>query len=92
MVALSVAFYAAMGFFLALLTLRSQGLELALGIHAANNFFTAVFANYVSTALPTQSLWIIQMLDALYGFVAFVVAKLCWICGQNAPLQKMPAC
>jgi hypothetical protein len=73
-VGLSVAFYAAMGFFLALLTLRSQGLELALGIHAANNFFTAVFANYVTTALPSESLFVIQTLDALYGFVAFVVA------------------
>jgi len=73
-VGLSVAFYAAMGFFLTLLTLRSQGLELALGIHAANNFFTAVFANYVTTALPSESLFVIQTLDALYGFVAFVVA------------------
>lgn len=72
--ALSVALYAAMGFFLALLTLRSQGLELAFGIHAANNFFTAVFANYVTTALSSESMWIIQTLDALYGFVAFVVA------------------
>ncbi|RCK72559.1 MAG: hypothetical protein ANABAC_1907 [Anaerolineae bacterium] len=72
--ALSAAFYAAMGFFLALLTLRSQGLELALGIHAGNNFFTAVFANYVTTALPSESLFLIQTLDPLFGLASFVVA------------------
>ncbi|MCS6906770.1 MAG: CPBP family intramembrane glutamic endopeptidase [Anaerolineales bacterium] len=72
--ALSVAFYAAMGFFLAWLTLRSQTLELALGIHAANNFFTGIFANYVTTALPTESLFIIQTLDPVFGLVSFLVA------------------
>lgn len=72
--ALSGAFYFAMGFFLALITLRGQTLELALGIHAANNFFTAIFANYTITALPTFSLFIIQTLDPLYGLISFIVA------------------
>lgn len=73
---LSVAFYAGMGFFLTWLTLRSQTLELALGIHAANNLFTGIFANYVATALPTESLFIIQTLDSVYGLVAFLIAAI----------------
>lgn len=74
--AVSVAFYAAMGFFLAWLTLRSQTLELALGIHAANNFFTGIFANYVTSALPTESLFIIQTLDPVFGLVSFFGAAI----------------
>ncbi len=65
--------YFAMGFFLALITLRDEGMELALGMHAANNLFAALFANYTITALPSPSLFTVQTLDPVYSLVSLIV-------------------
>jgi len=65
--------YFAIGFFLALITLKDNGMELALGLHAANNLFAALFANYTITALPSPALFTIQTLDPAYGLVSLVV-------------------
>ena len=54
--------YFATGFFLAFITLQDNGIELALGMHAANNLFAALFANYEVTALPSPSLFTVQVL------------------------------
>lgn len=76
---LSVLFYALIGFFFAYVTLRTQTLELALGIHAANNLFTGVFANYTTSALPTESFFLIQTLDPVYGLVSLSVVIVVFI-------------
>ena len=68
--------YFAMGFFLTLITLRDHGIELALGMHAANNLFAALFANYVVTALPSPSLFTVQTLDPVYSFVSLIVGMI----------------
>jgi membrane protease YdiL (CAAX protease family) len=68
--------YFAMGFFFALITLQDHGLELAIGMHTANNLFTTLFANYTITALPSPSLFTIQTLDPLYALVSVVVGML----------------
>lgn len=65
--------YFAMGFFLTLITLQDSGMELALGMHAANNLFSALFANYTVTALPSPSLFTVQILDPVYSFFSLVV-------------------
>ena len=65
--------YFAFGFFLALITLQDNGLELALGAHAANNLFTALFANYTITAIRSPSLFTIQTLDPVYGLISTVI-------------------
>jgi membrane protease YdiL (CAAX protease family) len=68
--------YFAFGFFLALVTLQDNGLELALGVHAANNLFTALFANYTVTAIPSPSVFTIQTLDAPYGLISTVIGMI----------------
>jgi uncharacterized protein len=65
--------YFVFGFFLALITLQDDGMELALGIHAANNLFAAIFANYTITALPSPALFTIQTLDPAYGLISLVI-------------------
>ena len=65
--------YFAFGFFAALITLRDNGMELALGLHAANNLFS-IFANYTVTALPSPALFTIQALDATYGLISSTLA------------------
>lgn len=65
--------YFAFGFFAALITLQDNGMELALGMHAANNLFSALFANYTITALVSPSLFTIQTLDAVYGLISTTI-------------------
>lgn len=68
--------YFAMGFFLTLITLQDKGIELALGMHAGNNLFAALFANYEITALPSPSLFTIQTLDPAYSLIALIVGMI----------------
>jgi uncharacterized protein len=66
-------YYFAMGAFLAYATLRDGRLELALGIHAANNLFSSLVANYKITVLPTPSLFTVNVLDAYFAVPAALV-------------------
>jgi hypothetical protein len=67
-------YYWAFGVLLALVAIRSQGLELSIGIHAANNLFTALIANQAVTALTTDSIFVIKVLDPVFGLISFVLA------------------
>ncbi len=68
--------YFAMGFFFTFITLQNHGLELALGVHTANNLFAALFANYTVTALPSPAFFTIQTLDPTYGLISVIVGML----------------
>lgn len=45
------------GFAACLMVLIDDGLESAIGVHAANNTFAAIFVNYENSVLPTPSIW-----------------------------------
>lgn len=66
-------YFVGIGAFLAYITLRDNGLELALGAHAANNVYTAVFANYTNSVLPTESIFTVTELNPAFGLAALVV-------------------
>jgi uncharacterized protein len=68
--------YFVMGFFLTLITLRDNGMELALGMHAGNNLFAALFANYSITALPSPSFFTIQTLDPVYSLISLIIGMI----------------
>ncbi len=48
--------YFALGAFLAMITLRDNRLELAMGVHSANNLFAFVVMNYEGSALESPSI------------------------------------
>lgn len=50
-----MVYYIGTGFFLGVITLMDEGLELALGFHAANNLFTALLVTANWTAFQTPS-------------------------------------
>ncbi|KAB1071868.1 CPBP family intramembrane metalloprotease [Tamlana haliotis] len=50
-------YYIGTGLFLGIITLMDEGLELALGFHAANNLFTALLVSADWTAFQTHSLF-----------------------------------
>lgn len=49
-------YYIGTGFFLGIMTLMDEGLELAIGFHAANNLFTALLVTADWTAFQTNSI------------------------------------
>jgi membrane protease YdiL (CAAX protease family) len=71
---LLLIYYFLSGAFMAYITLKDQRLELALGMHAANNIFTAIFANYTISALATPALFTVQELDAVYSLAAYILS------------------
>lgn len=66
-------FYFSFGALFAFITLRDNSAELALGAHAANNLYSALFANYNNSALQTESVFLVTELDAVYGLVSLWV-------------------
>ena len=81
-------FYFSFGAALAYITLRDGRLELALGMHAANNLFTSLFANAVVTVMPTPSLFTVMELDVVYSTAASLVALLIFLLIFNGPLKR----
>jgi membrane protease YdiL (CAAX protease family) len=69
-------FYFSFGAFLTWMTLKYQSLELAMGVHAANNLFTVVIANYEGSALQSPALFIASGLDPVYSLLSFLAAAL----------------
>ena len=53
-----ISVYIGLGFFLGIITLMDEGLELALGFHAANNMIIALLVTADWTALQTNSILI----------------------------------
>jgi len=45
------------GFACCILVMIDDGLESAIGLHAGNNTFAAIFVNYEGSVLPTPSIW-----------------------------------
>jgi len=71
--AIMAANYFAMGMMLATVSLRDGRLELAIGLHAANNVFLALVANYEGSALTTESVFTARELDPVFSLVTLVI-------------------
>ena len=70
---LMLVLYWGIGAFFAWITLQDEGLELALGAHAANNLFVALFVNFESSALQTPALIQSNRFDPLFNLVTLVI-------------------
>ena len=70
---LVMGFYFVFGAGLALLVLRDNGLELALGIHAGNNLFTALVANFKGSAVESPSIFTASGFTPWYSLVSTIV-------------------
>ncbi len=66
-------YYISAGLMLGIMTIMDDGLELALGTHAATNFTGAVFVGYDGAALTTDSILKTHALDANMMTYAFLV-------------------
>jgi uncharacterized protein len=70
---LLAASYLLIGWFAALITLLDGGLELALGLHVANNLYTALVANYTVSALPSESVFTVNVIDPVFGLISLCI-------------------
>lgn len=66
---LTLPLYLAIGLLLSWVTLKSGGLEMALGLHFANNLYASLIVTFPNTALPTPALFSIQKYDPLTGLL-----------------------
>src|SRR5262249_40592131 len=87
--------YCAMGLVLASIALRAGRLELAIALHATNNVFLALVANYEGSALMTESIFTARELDPWYSLVTLVLGGLAfhwWIFGRagQAGMRQAP--
>ena len=67
-------YYFFFGAFATWITLRSNGLELTLGLHMGNNLLGLIFVNATVTVMPTPSLFTVNELDAVYSLVSALAA------------------
>jgi membrane protease YdiL (CAAX protease family) len=70
-----MVFYLGLAFFLAIITVKDNSLELALGVHAANNLFTILLVNPTNSALPGHAVFN-YTLNPLYTLVRYAIAAI----------------
>ncbi|WP_299536571.1 CPBP family intramembrane glutamic endopeptidase [Ulvibacterium sp.] len=66
-----MVYYIGTGFFLGIMTLMDEGLELALGFHASNNLVTALLVTMDSTAFQVDAIYK-NVAEPTLGFDAFL--------------------
>ena len=80
------AHYFAIGMVLATIVLRDGRLELAMGLHAVNNVFLAIIANYEGSALPSEPVFTGTELDPWFTLAAIVMGGIVfhyWVFGRE---------
>lgn len=74
---LMMSYYIGVGLVLAICTVMDEGMEIALGVHAATNIYGATVVSFSGSALQTPTVYRIQELDAqmmlLVGFALALV-------------------
>ena len=96
-----MAYYIGTGLFLGILTLMDEGIELALGFHAANNIMTALFVTSSWTVFQTESILIdiseptlgVEAFFSLFilypGFIFFMSRKFDWSGWKSKLISKL---
>lgn len=65
--------YAGVGLLLGMVTLMDDGLELAIGIHAANNILSAVMVTFDDSALQTYAIFSLKELEIYSATIGSLV-------------------
>ena len=71
--------YLGIGLLLGWVTLRSQGLEIAFGLHLANNLYTGLGVGLPQGALPSATLFTVENLDPMLNLILIFLAGLIFL-------------
>jgi uncharacterized protein len=66
-----MVYYIGMGLFLGWITLKSGGLELALGLHIANNLYASLMVTFPDSAIPSPAIFSVREFDPFSGVIVF---------------------
>ncbi len=72
-VLLLAVYYFLLAVFLAVVTVKENSLELAIGVHIGNNLFNVLFANYSNSALSAPSIFTIQNFDPTSNLISSIL-------------------
>ncbi|HPN70164.1 MAG TPA: CPBP family intramembrane metalloprotease [Saprospiraceae bacterium] len=78
-IAIMLTYYITAGIFLALITIMDGRLELALGVHAATNFYGAVISSYGGGVLQTDSLLKSETINPAVMTLAFIITAIIFV-------------
>jgi len=73
-----VLYYCMVGAFLAWLTLKERTIELALGLHAANNMATFLLVTSVNSVIPSPAIFEVGEIEATFSLL-FLTAFWLWL-------------
>ena len=73
------AYYMSAGLLLGIMTVMDDGLELALGTHAATNFVGAIFVGYDGAAINTDSIFKTNDLNPHLMLIGFIVLAIVFL-------------
>ncbi len=68
-----MAFYFSIGLLLAWVTLYTEGLEAALGLHFVNNLYAALFVTFPGSALQTPAIFSMGQYDPILSLAVFYI-------------------
>ncbi len=72
----TMPYYIGMGLILGWLTIKSKGLEIALGIHFANNLYATAMVTFKESAIPSPALFTIKEYQPEIGLLIFAIMVL----------------
>ena len=78
-------YYVGVGLMLGIITIMDEGLELAIGIHAATNIFGAAFVTFNGSALQTAALFRVDEVNINLMIPAFTISAivLIFVCSKK---------
>ena len=87
---LMALFYLLFGIFFAVITVKDNSLELAMGVHAANNLFVALIVNYSNSTLPSPSIIRVSRFEPLSSLIGFIVVAVifCFVIWKERPSKR----
>ncbi|HMN58957.1 MAG TPA: alpha/beta fold hydrolase [Anaerolinea sp.] len=71
--------YLGIGLILSWITLRSQGLEMAFGLHLANNLYSGLVTGLPNGALPSATLFTMNQMDPMLNLILFLAIAVLFV-------------
>ncbi|MBE0685007.1 MAG: CPBP family intramembrane metalloprotease [Anaerolineaceae bacterium] len=75
----TMPFYIGIGLLLGWLSFRTKGLEIALGLHFANNFYATSMVTFSESAIPSPAIFTISNYQPEIGLFSFVVIAITFL-------------
>ncbi|MCC6723245.1 MAG: CPBP family intramembrane metalloprotease [Saprospiraceae bacterium] len=78
-IAPTMTYYIGTGLFLGIITLMDDSLELALGVHAATNIYSALFVTFEASSLKTEALFEMKSVNMTEMLIAFIATACVYV-------------